>query len=301
MRKPCPPELVTVRDFLRYAVSRFREAKLAFGHGATSAFEEAAFIVLEGLHLPVDQLEPYLDAHLVASERERLAGLIEARIETRKPAAYLLNKSYLGPMSFFVDERVIVPRSYLGELMLAGLFEGDDLPWGGDPAGVESVLDLCTGSGCLALVAAHMFPNASVDGVDLSEPALEVAEINLREHGLEDRVRFVKSDLFAALKKRKYDLILTNPPYVKAQDVADFPPEFAAEPVMAHLGGTDGLDLVRRILKDARKHLSPGGGLLCEVGDAREALEAAFPQLPFYWLSTENSEAEVFWLAAEDL
>jgi len=301
MRKPCPPELVTLRDVLRYAVSRFREAKLVFGHGATSAFEEAAFLVLEGLHLPVDQLDPFLDAHLTHGERERLAGLIEARIETRKPAAYLLNKAYIGPMAFFVDERVIVPRSYLGELMLAGLFEGDDLPFDRDPASIESVLDLCTGSGCLALVAAHMFPNADVDGVDLSEAALEVAAINLKEHGLEHRVRFHRSDLFSALKKRRFDLILTNPPYVKAQDVADFPPEFAAEPVMAHLGGADGLDLVRRILKEAKKHLAPGGGLLCEVGDAREALEEAFPHLPFYWLSTENSEAEVFWLGAADL
>lgn len=301
MRKSCPPELLTLRDFLRFAVSRFSEARLVFGHGATNAFEEAAFLVLEGLHLPVDQLEPFLDARLTQPERERIAGLIETRIETRKPAAYLLNKAYIGPMAFFVDERVIVPRSYLGELMLSGLFEGDDLPWGRDPASVGTVLDLCTGSGCLALVAAHMFPDASVDGVDLSEAALEVAAINLKEHGLEERVRFLKSDLFSALKKQKYDLILTNPPYVTAQDVADFPPEFAAEPQMAHLGGADGLDLVRRILKDAKKRLAPGGGLLCEVGDARPALEAAYPHLPFYWLSTENSEAEVFWLGADDL
>jgi ribosomal protein L3 glutamine methyltransferase len=301
MPSPCPPELLTPRDFLRYAVSRFTEAKLAFGHGATSAFEEAAFIVLEGLHLPVDQLDPFLDARLTQPERQRLADLIEARVTTRKPAAYLLNKAYIGPMSFFVDERVIVPRSYLGELMLNGLFEGGDLPWDRDPASVETILDLCTGSGCLALVAAHLFPNARVDGVDLSDKALEVAAINLKEHGLADRVRFLRGDLFAPLKRKKYDLIITNPPYVKAADVKAFPPEFAAEPPMAHLGGADGLDLVRRILADAPRHLTKGGGLLCEVGDARDALEAEYPDLPFFWLSTENSEAEVFWIEAGGL
>lgn len=289
-------ELLTVRDFLRYAVSRFRAAKLVHGHGVTTAYDEAAFIVLEGLHLPVDQLEPWLDARLTATERERLAGLIEARITTRKPACYLLNRSYIGGLPFYVDERVIVPRSFIGELLVGGLFEGDQLPTNVDLSEISAVLDLCTGSGCLAIVAANIFPQAKIDAVDLSKDALDVARINVKDHGLEDRVELIESDLFKSLRGRKYDLIISNPPYVTAEEVSSFPPEYAAEPQMAHLGGADGMDLVRIILRDAKKHLTPGGGLLCEIGLGREIIEAEYPDIPFVWLDTEDSEGEVFWV-----
>lgn len=300
MTQPCPAELVTPRDFLRYAVSRFRAAKLSHGHGATTAYDEAAFIVLEGLHLPIDQLEPYLDARLLPAERQRLFDLIEARVTTRKPACYLLNKAYLGPLDFYVDERVIVPRSFIAEMLLGGIFEGDQIP-DFEAEGVTRILDLCTGSGCLAIVAARLFPEAEVDAVDLSADALAVARINVDNHGLADRVALIESDLFAGLKGRKYDLILTNPPYVTAAEVSAFPPEFAAEPKMAHLGGADGMDLVRSILKNARKHLTEGGGLLCEIGLGRDIIEAEFDEIPFLWLDTEDSEGEVFWVGQEEL
>lgn len=304
LRGLCPPELSTLRDFLRYAVSRFRAAKLEHAHGATTAHDEAAFLCLEALHLPVDRLDPYLDARLTAAERERLHDLIEARIATRKPACYLLNAAYLGPYRFYVDERVIVPRSFIGELMLSGtLFDtldaqSDD---GFDPAAVSSVLDLCTGSGCLAILAADAFPNARIDAADLSSDALDVARINRREHRRKDRIELIKSDLFSALEGRKYDLIITNPPYVSAAEVSGFPPEFSAEPTMAHLGGKDGMDLVRTILKDAKEHLNPGGSLLCEIGLGRGIIEAEYPDIPFLWLDTEESEGEVFWVEKDAL
>lgn len=301
MTTPCPPELKTVRDFLRYAVSHFRQAGLSHGHGVTTAYDEAAFLVLEGLHLPVDQLEPYLDARLTTPERSRLAGLIEARIATRKPACYLLNKAYIQGLPFYVDERVIIPRSYIGELLFGGLFDGESLPTSVDSSSVSSVLDLCTGSGCLAIIAAHIFPNASIDAVDLSKDALDVARINVKNHGLEERITLIESDLFNSLRGRKYDLILTNPPYVTAEEVAAFPPEYAAEPTMAHLGGPDGMDLVRRILKDAKKHLTKDGGLLCEIGLGREIIEAEYSDLPFLWLDSEESEGEVFWIGRNEL
>lgn len=316
---PCPPELVTIRDFLRYAVSRFRAARLDHGHGVTTAHDEAAFIVLEALNLPVDRLEPYLDARLTQPERERLNGLIEARIATRRPACYLLNAAYLGPFRFYVDERVIVPRSYVSELMLSGALDAvltpesefehafaDDsaIEFTPETAGlsnISSILDLCTGSGCLAIVAAHCFDDASIDAVDLSTDALDVARINVKEHQMEDRITLIQSDLFKSLRGRKYDLILSNPPYVTAEEVAAFSPEYAAEPKMAHLGGADGMDLVRRILKDAKKHLNTGGGLLCEIGLGRDIIEAEYPDIPFLWLDTEDSEGEVFWVRREEL
>ena len=297
----CPPELTTLRDFLRYAVSRFRQAKLVHGHGVTDAHDEAAFLVLEGLHLPVDRLDPYLDARLTGAECQRLANLIEARVTTRKPACYLVNKAYIGAVPFYVDERVIVPRSYIGELMLGGLFDGDQLPDDFDAENVTRVLDLCTGSGCLAILAAHLFPNATVDAVDLSADALAVAKINVTDHDLADRITLIESDLFKALKGRKYDLIITNPPYVTADEVTAFPPEYAAEPTMAHLGGADGMDLVRRILKDAKKHLTPEGGLLCELGLGREIIEDEFDEVPLLWLDSAESEGEVFWVGAAEL
>jgi ribosomal protein L3 glutamine methyltransferase len=288
----------TLRDVFRYAVSRFSAAGLVFGHGTTNALDEAAFIVLEGLHLPVDRLDIFLDARLTESELSRLAGLIEARVATRKPAAYLLNKTYIQGVPFYVDERAIVPRSFIGELLATGLAGEDGLI--DEPEAIGSVLDLCTGGGSLAILAAMAFPNARVDAVDLSADALAVARRNVEEHGLEDRIELHRGDLFAPLGKRRYDLILTNPPYVTQAAVDAFPPEYASEPVLAHLGGEDGLDLVRRILAAARAHLNPDGALICEVGLGRAALEDAFPDLPFLWLDTAESAGEVFRLDAGD-
>jgi ribosomal protein L3 glutamine methyltransferase len=288
--------LLTVRDFLRFAVSTFRRAGLAHGHGATNALDEAAFLILETLKLPVDDINPWLDARLLASERRELAEVISARVTTRKPAAYLTKRTYIGGVPFYVDERVIVPRSYLGELLFSGLFGGEGFNLVDDAATVTSVLDLCTGSGCLAVIAAGVFPNAAVDAADVSNEALEVAAINVRDHGLEDRITLLKGDLFAAVGKKRYDLIITNPPYVAEAEVDAFPPEYAAEPKLAHVGGEDGLDIVRRIIREAPRHLTPGGSLLCEMGLGREIIEAEFPDLNFFWLDTEESEGEVFFL-----
>ncbi len=294
-------DLVTLRDYLRYAVSRFNAAGLAYGQGTSGALDEAAFLILEALSLPIDDINPWLDARLTMAERTRIAGLIAARIETRKPAAYLLGKAYVQGVPFRVDERVIIPRSYIGELLAAGHFDGEGLRLIEDAASVERVLDLCTGSGCLAILAAMAFPNARIDAVDLSGDALDVARLNVADHGLEDRVMLHRGDLFAPLGTAHYDLILTNPPYVDAEGMAGLPPEFRHEPVMALEAGTDGLDIVARILATAGRHLRRDGGLLCEVGRAGEALEAAFPDLPFLWLDTEESQHEVFWLPSEVL
>lgn len=293
-------DLITVRDLLRYAVSRFGAAKIAFGHGTTTALDEAAFILLEGLSLPIDDLAPWLEARLTRPERERLLGLIEARVTTRKPAPYLLGRAYIQGVPFRVDERVIIPRSYLGEMIMTGALAGDGAGPVPDPFAVERVLDLCTGSGCLAILAAMAFPESAVDAVDLSGDALEVAKLNVADHEMGERVTLFQGDLFAPLKGRRYDLIITNPPYVAQGEVDAFPAEFKAEPVMAHLGGADGLDIVRRILREAGNHLTPDGGLLCEIGTGRDILEEEF-DLPFLWLDSQESEGEVFWLTAQDL
>nr|WP_211105466.1 50S ribosomal protein L3 N(5)-glutamine methyltransferase [Azospirillum brasilense] len=294
-------ELRTVRDLIRYGVSRFNEADLDYGHGTTNAHDEAVFMVLEGLSLPIDQLDPYVDARLTLAERRKVADLLHARVETRKPASYLLNKAYIQGIPFYVDERVIVPRSYIGEILFSDLIGGDDFTLVEDPTEVERVLDLCTGSGCLAILAAQIFPEAQVDAVDLSADALEVARRNVADSGFEDRITLHHGDLFAPLKNRKYDVIITNPPYVDAEAMAALPPEFRHEPQMALASGEDGLDIVRRILKEAPKHLTPEGGLLCEFGTGREILEAEYPDLDFFWVETANSFGEVFWLTRDQL
>ncbi|AIB11221.1 SAM-dependent methyltransferase [Azospirillum argentinense] len=294
-------ELRTVRDLIRYGVSRFNEADLDYGHGTTNAHDEAVFMVLEGLSLPIDQLDPYVDARLTLAERRKVADLLHARVETRKPASYLLNKAYIQGIPFYVDERVIVPRSYIGEILFSDLIGGDDFTLVEDPTEVERVLDLCTGSGCLAILAAQIFPEAQVDAVDLSADALEVAKRNVADSGFEDRIALHHGDLFAPLKNRKYDVIITNPPYVDAEAMANLPPEFRHEPQMALASGEDGLDIVRRILKEAPKHLTPEGGLLCEFGTGREILEAEYPDLDFFWVETANSFGEVFWLTRDQL
>jgi len=302
MAQPASPadDLITVRDLLRYGVSRFSAAKLTFGHGTTTALDEAAFMILEGLSLPIDDLAPWLEARLTRAEREKVIGLIDARVSTRKPAPYLLGRAYIQGIPFRVDERVIIPRSYLGELMMTGGLEQDGLGPVPEPYAVARALDLCTGSGCLAILAAMAYPNATVDAVDLSRDALEVAKLNVADHGMEDRVSLLAGDLFGPVAGRRYDLIIANPPYVAKAEVDAFPAEYRAEPVMAHLGGADGFDIVRRILDEAGNHLTARGGILCEIGTGRDILEAEY-DLPFLWLDSEESEGEVFWLSARDL
>ncbi|MHB0771554.1 50S ribosomal protein L3 N(5)-glutamine methyltransferase [Bradyrhizobium sp. 5.13L] len=297
-----PGELLTLLDFVRYAVSRFVAAELAFAHGTTDPVAEAAFLVSEALHLNPEQFETFVGARVTAAEGKAILDLIHQRVTTRKPAAYLVNKIYMRGLPFYVDERVIVPRSFIGEL-LESHFGGEEAAGSliDDPSAVARVLDLCTGSGCLAILAAHHFPNAAVDAVDISRGALEVAARNVGEYGLEDRITLYRGDLFAPLGDNRYDLIITNPPYVDAEGMAALPPECRAEPKLAFDGGADGLDVVRRILRDAPDHLTPDGGLICEIGRGRELVDEAFPELPLLWLDTEDSEGEVFWIAAADL
>jgi ribosomal protein L3 glutamine methyltransferase len=293
-------ELRTLLDFVRYAVSRFIAAKLVFAHGTTDPVAEAAFLVCETLHLHPDRFEMFATARVTAAEAETILGLIERRVSTRKPAAYLVNKIYMRGLPFYVDERVIVPRSFIGEL-LEQHFSGEDGSLIDDPAAVERVLDLCTGSGCLAILASRSFPNAGIDAVELSKDALDVAARNVADYALDDRISLHQGDLFKPLGGNRYDLIITNPPYVDAEGMAALPSECRFEPKLAFDGGVDGLDIVRRILDEAGKHLTPQGGLLCEIGRGRELLEAAYPQLPLLWLDTEDSEGEVFWISAADL
>lgn len=295
-------ELQTLLDFVRYAVSRFTASKLVFAHGTTDPVAEAAFLVTETLHLHPDQFEQFAHARVTRAEGQKILDLIGRRISTRKPAAYLVNKIYMRGLPFYVDERTIVPRSFIGELLDSHFGGGeDDTSLIGDPADVERVLDLCTGSGCLPILAARHFPHAAIDAVDISKDALAVAARNVADYGLDERVTLHRGDLFAPLGSQRYDLIISNPPYVDAEGMAGLPAECRAEPKIAFDGGADGLDIVRRILAQAKAHLTPQGGLLCEIGRGRDNLEAAFPQLPLLWLDTEDSEGEVFWIAASDL
>lgn len=287
-------ELLTVRDWLRWAVSRFRESRLFFGHGTDNAYDEAAYLILHALHLPLDRLEPFLDARLTLPERLAVFNILEQRIVRRLPAAYLTREAWLGDFRFYVDERVIVPRSYFAELLAEGLS-----PWLDDPEAVGSALDLCTGSACLAILMAHALPNAAIDAVDISSDALAVAERNVADYRLGDRIRLVRSDLFAALTACRYDLIICNPPYVTAASVATLPAEYRHEPALALGSGEDGLDVVRQLIDEAPSHLTAAGLLFVEVGHNADIVEAAFPDLPFTWVDAPSGEGKVFLLNRE--
>jgi ribosomal protein L3 glutamine methyltransferase len=293
MPAPSKPSLVTLEDFFRLAVRRFRAARLSYGHGTTNAVDEAAFLLLEALRLPIHDINPWLDLKPSAAERARLLTLVDARIGLRLPAPYLVGAAYMQGIRFQVDKRALIPRSFIGDVLAGGA-----LPI--DFSGVKRVLDLCTGSGCLAILAAFAFPRARIDAVDLSAGALALARRNVAAHRLGDRISLHRGDLFKPLAGQRYDLIISNPPYVDARGMAKLPPEYRHEPRMALAAGDDGLDLVRRILRDAPGHLTKKGGILCEIGRGRRPLERAYPRLPFVWLDTEQSEGEVFWLSRGD-
>jgi ribosomal protein L3 glutamine methyltransferase len=295
---PRPTELVTILDHVRYAVTQFHAAKVVFAHGTADPLAEAAFVVCEALHLPPDRFDTFANARVTGAEREQILDLIEARVTARKPAAYLMQKAYLRGVPFYVDERVIVPRSYLAEILDGELFEGEGSSLIEDPFSVERVLDLCTGSGCLAVLAALRFPNAVVDAVDISGDALAVAARNVADHDLDDRITLHQGDLFEPVGDACYDLIISNPPYVDAAGMAALPPECRHEPRLALDGGPDGIAIVRRIIDNAGSHLTADAGLLCEIGRDRLILEAAYPETSFLWLDTAESSGEVFWLDA---
>ena len=289
--------LLRVRDLVRYGVSRFTEAKLFFGHGSDNAWDESVYLVLHALHLPPDQLEPFMDARLLPDERERAVDLIQRRCDTRLPAPYLTQESWLQGWRFYVDPRVIVPRSPIAELL------GHQLqPWISDPGTIENVLDMCTGSGCLAIIAAHEFAHASVDAVDLSEDALAVAAINVQDHGLEDRVSLIHSNLFESIPAgKRYDLIICNPPYVNSRSMDQLPPEYLHEPAQALAGGADGMDLVREILRQAPDFLTDQGCLVLEIGHEIEHFEAAFPEIVPIWLDAGESNEQILLLQRDQL
>jgi ribosomal protein L3 glutamine methyltransferase len=286
----------TPRDLLRYAVTRFNAARLFFGHGSAEAFDEAAYLVLHTLKLPLDRLDPFLDAKLLPEEVLQVLSVIERRTVERVPAAYITNEAWLGTYAFYVDERVLVPRSFIAEL-IPNWFS----PWVTNPYEVENVLELCTGSGCLAIMMADVYQNAVVDAVDISKDALAVAEHNIREYKLEGRVNPIESDLYENVPFKKYDLIVTNPPYVNADSMGKLPPEYLREPQIALHGGADGMDLVRKIVAGAAERLTPEGILVVEIGNEAEYAEAAFGHLGLTWLTTSAGDEAVFLLTAEQL
>ncbi|MGE0081307.1 MAG: 50S ribosomal protein L3 N(5)-glutamine methyltransferase [Thiohalomonadaceae bacterium] len=288
-------DLTTIRDFVRWGMSLFKAAGLHHGHGMPDAQDEAVYLVLHALHLPPDLHASHFDARLTRSERRQVAELLARRVRERLPAPYLTGEAWFAGLPFFVDQRVLVPRSPIAEL-IENRFE----PWV-DSERVERILDLCTGSGCIAVACAMAFPGVAVDGSDISSDALAVAAVNVERHQADDQVRLVQSDLFSELQGERYDVIVSNPPYVDAADMAALPPEFRHEPAGALAAGEDGLDLVRVILREAADHLTPEGILVVEVGNSAAALEEAYPEVPFTWLEFERGEAEVFLLTAEQL
>ena len=288
-------QLVTIKDCIRWAVSRFNEAELHYGHGMTSALDEAVYLSLYALHLPHDFASSYFDARLLHEEKLQIIHLCVQRIESRQPAAYLTNEAWFMGLKFYVNEHVLVPRSPIAEL-IEQRFE----PWV-DAEQVDSILDLCTGSACIAIACAYAFDWADVDAVDISSSALQVAEKNVEEHDLQDRVSLIESNLFSNVSPRQYDLIVSNPPYVDAEDMQTLPDEFLHEPELGLAAGQDGLDLVIPLLQQARQHLTDQGILVVEVGNSHYALQERFPQVAFNWLEFERGGHGVFLLTAQQL
>jgi ribosomal protein L3 glutamine methyltransferase len=291
-----PHPFSTLRDLLRHAVTRFNTAGLFFGHGSSNAYDEAAYLLLHTLKLPLDRLEPFLDARLLPEEIEALLKVIERRATGRVPAAYLTNEAWLGDYRFYVDERTIVPRSFIAELISEQF-----APWVSDAESVANILELCTGSGCLPIMLADAFPNALIDAVDISADALAVARRNVDDYGLQDRIRLIESDLYAGVPDKKYDLIVTNPPYVNEGSMGRLPDEYRHEPRLALAGGSDGMDLVRRIVEGAAQRLTRNGVLVVEIGNERGNAEAAFADMELTWLSTSAGDDMVFLLTAGQL
>lgn len=289
-------ELRTVRDWLRLTTSYFNQAQLFFGHGFPTAYDEAAHLILHVLHLAPNQLDLFLDAQIIQSERNAIIELIEKRVSERMPITYLTHEAWLGDFNFYVDQRVIIPRSFIAELLQTQLS-----PWISDPISVTHALDLCTGSGCLAILLAHAFENAQIDAVDLSPNALEVAHINIENYALASSIHLIQSDLFSKLGNKRYDLIISNPPYVNAESMDDLPEEFRHEPSIALAGGVDGLAIVRNILSNAANFLNDEGLLIVEIGHNRSALEQLYPRVPFTWLETSAGDQFVFMLKKSDL
>lgn len=291
-----PNDFSTIRDLLRYAITRFNTAKLFFGHGSSNALDEAAFLILHTLKLPLDRLDPFLEAHLLPNEVNAILNVIDQRADQRLPAAYITGEAWLGGYRFFVDQRVIVPRSFIAELIPEQF-----TPWVDDPEAVGNILELCTGSGCLPIMLADAFPNAHVDAVDISADALAVARRNVDEYEMQDRITLIESDLYTRVPAKKYDLIITNPPYVNSGSMDKLPEEYRHEPHIALAGGTDGMDLVRKIVAGAAQRLTPQGILMVEIGNERAFAEAAFPELELTWLSTSAGDDMVFLVTADQL
>lgn len=289
-------ELYTIRDWLRFSVSRFEASDIFYGHGTDNSYDEAVWLIMSALHLPMDTLENFLDARITQGERVHLANLIERRITQHTPTAYLVNEAWLQGFKFYVDERVIVPRSFIAELLISNLS-----PWIEYSEMIESAADICTGSGCLGILLANSFPNAMIDVIDISPDAIDVANINISNYGLEEQITAIKSDMFTALQGKTYDLIISNPPYVDAPSMAKLPAEYQQEPQLALGSGHDGLDHTHTILREAAKHLNDGGILIVEIGHNRDALLAAYPNLQFVWLEVSSGDEFVFLLSKNQL
>ena len=289
-------ELFTIRDWIRYAVSQFEASDVFYGHGTDNAYDEAVWLIMSGLHLPMDTLNNFLDARITADESIKLANFIEQRITKHTPTAYLLKEAWLQGLKFYVDERVLIPRSFIAELLADGLSS-----WIEFPEMVESAADICTGSGCLGILLASVFPNAEIDVIDISQDAIDVANINIANYSLQEQVTAIKSDMFTALKGKKYDLIISNPPYVDAPSMAALPQEYQNEPQLALGSGDAGLDHTHTILREAANYLNDDGILIVEIGHNREALEAAYPNIIFNWLEVSSGNEFVFLLTKSQL
>lgn len=290
-------ELLTIRDWLRYAVSRFEDSDIFYGHGTDNSYDEAVWLIMGALHLPLDTLDNFLDAKLTTSERSKLADFIEQRISKHTPTAYLLKEAWLQGFKFYVDERVLIPRSFIAELLVSNGLQ----PWIEYPELVNSAADICTGSGCLGVLLAEAYPDAEIDVVDISPDAIDVCNINIANYGLQDRVTAIQSDMFSALKGKKYDLIISNPPYVDAPSMAELPAEYRNEPQLALGSGTAGLDHTHTILREAANYLTDDGVLVVEIGHNRDALLEAYPDLPFTWLEVSSGDEFVFLLTKSQL